>query len=142
MAMAGRAEAYRRANRYWEALADLRLALSGDPENDWYHYLRGLVLTAAGESQDATTAFEMAVTYGVGEVGRRPEDPTARFNLALYYSALQRQSEAEALYRQGLAAATPGAKREAHYDLTQLHDVVGADGVVVGRMLSLVGDSI
>jgi len=117
-AIVRRGEAYRLTGKYAEALADLNQVVELDPKEDWWRYSRGLVYQSTGQFDLARADFASAQSLALEAYTQDVTNWTNALNLAVYYLALGRHPEAEALYQSAVATPAPSAVlRDALNDL-------------------------
>lgn len=100
--------AHSRAERWLDAAACYRNALTDNPDIPEAHYSLGFALQALGRRDDAIAAYRNAVVL-------KADFAQAHNNLGNLYLSLSRLKEAEECYRKALAA-DPGLT-QAHYNL-------------------------
>jgi predicted O-linked N-acetylglucosamine transferase (SPINDLY family)/thioredoxin-like negative regulator of GroEL len=100
--------AHSQAERWLDAVACYRNALTDNPDIPEAHYSLGFALQALGRRDDAIAAYRNAVVL-------KADFAQAHNNLGNIYRSLSRLQEAEECYRKALAA-DPGLT-QAHYNL-------------------------
>ena len=118
VAFTRRGETYRLMMDYERALADLNRAVDLNTRLDWLRYNRALTYLKLNQPEEAQTDLSAAIEIAQQFYNSNPRNWENNFNLALYYLALENNTEAEHLYEEAIfLGASPSNIREAVQDL-------------------------